>query len=376
MKRIYVFAATILFVGSVFSLVFAQVVSEALTISTYYPSPYGSYGELRAQRVAIGDNYMNVALHCWDGTGVCTNTIPTATDLVVEGSVGIGTSNPTGNMLYVASTMGGAGNSAIRASYPSGGGLANTQFAALAHRNDGSGGRWTALYATQGAASSAAYFDGHVGIGTNNPGWGLDVRGTGGWIGSSDNTQTTGGWRLGRWPSQGPVTWVYLSNAASPIAGYADLAVGRFWANGALRFDLAEFTPIKAGQKLEPGEVVVIDREVGLRVERSSKAYDKAVYGIVSSLEQAAMVIGGDMSPEKAKTNKEKLPIALIGRVKAKVSAENGAIQAGDLLTTSATPGHLMKCDDPVKGFGAVAAKALESFEKGKGSITVLVTLQ
>jgi hypothetical protein len=370
MKNIYCFGAAILFVGIIFSLVFA---AETLTISTYYPSPYGSYGELRSQNVAIGDNYTDVTQYCWQGTGVCTNTIPTATDLVVEGNVGIGTSNPVGNMLDVASTAGAAGNSAIRARYPSGGGLLNTQFAALAHR----GGFWTALYATQGAASSAAYFDGHVGIGTATPQWGLDVVGVGGWIGSSNSTQTTGGWRLGRWPASAANTWVYLSSASSVPVAYADLAVGHFWAGGAQRWDLAEFTPVKAGQKLEPGDVVVIDREAGLRVERSSKAYDKAVYGIVSSVEQAAMVIGGDVNPgEPGKINKEKLPIALIGRVKAKVSAENGAIQPGDLLTTSATPGHLMKCDDPAKCFGAVAAKALESFEKGKGRITVLVTLQ
>lgn len=89
MKNIYLLGAAILFVGIIFSLVFAQ---ETLTISTYYPSPYGSYGELRSQKVAIGDNYTDGAQYCW--TGTCTNTIDTNADLVVEGSVGIGTVTP------------------------------------------------------------------------------------------------------------------------------------------------------------------------------------------------------------------------------------------------------------------------------------------
>ncbi len=81
-----------------------------------------------------------------------------------NGSVGIGTTNPAGHQLDIASSQGATGNSAIRALYPGGGDLLNTEFAALAHRGDA----WTALYARQGAAASAAYFDGNVGIGTQN----------------------------------------------------------------------------------------------------------------------------------------------------------------------------------------------------------------
>jgi len=72
------------------TFVYAQ---ETLTITTYYPSPYGSYQEIRANRIAIGDNYSQYSQYCWPG-GTCTNTIDANADLVVEGNVGIGTANP------------------------------------------------------------------------------------------------------------------------------------------------------------------------------------------------------------------------------------------------------------------------------------------
>jgi hypothetical protein len=90
------------------------------------------------------------------------------------GNVGIGTTSPTGHMLDIASTQGDVNNSAIRALFPAGGGLLNTEFGALAYR----GGVWTAVYGKQGAASSAAYFDGNVGVGTASPGSRLEISGT------------------------------------------------------------------------------------------------------------------------------------------------------------------------------------------------------
>ncbi|MCP3917206.1 MAG: VCBS repeat-containing protein [bacterium] len=60
--------------------------------------------------------------------------------------------------------------------------------------------------------------------------------------------------------------------------------------------------------------------------------------------------------------------------VPCKVTSENGAIRAGDLLVTSSTPGHAMVDNNPP--IGTVVGKALESFSGANGSIKVLVTLQ
>lgn len=70
--------------------------------------------------------------------------------------LGVGTGATADAMLDVASIKGGSNQAAIRALYPGGGGLANTQFAALAHR----GGVWNALYAQQGSATNALYVSG------------------------------------------------------------------------------------------------------------------------------------------------------------------------------------------------------------------------
>jgi hypothetical protein len=81
-----------------FNLAFAQ---ETITLTTYYPSPYGSYAELRAQRMAIGPSWYNNSVACWSGS--CTYSINSYTDLVVERRVGIGTSSP-GAQLAVSAT--------------------------------------------------------------------------------------------------------------------------------------------------------------------------------------------------------------------------------------------------------------------------------
>ena len=79
---------------------FAQA-QETITLNTYYPSPYGVYNELRAIKVAIGDNYYDQSQYCWAGT--CGTTIDADADLVVEGKVAIGTEDPLNSTLAIFS---------------------------------------------------------------------------------------------------------------------------------------------------------------------------------------------------------------------------------------------------------------------------------
>lgn len=79
---------------------------------------------------------------------------------------------------------------------------------------------------------------------------------------------------------------------------------------------------------------------------------------------------------DKQQTSGNRQPIALLGKVFCKVDAQFGAIEVGDLLTSSPTPGHAMKTSDPFKAFGAVIGKALRPLEEGQGLIPILIALQ
>ena len=69
--------------------------------------------------------------------------------------------------------------------------------------------------------------------------------------------------------------------------------------------------------------------------------------------------------------------MALVGKVYCKVDAQDTPIEVGDMLTTSATKGHAMKAEDPMKAFGAVIGKALGSMPAAQtGLIPILVALQ
>ena len=70
------------------------------------------------------------------------------------------------------------------------------------------------------------------------------------------------------------------------------------------------------------------------------------------------------------------VPVALTGRVYCRVDARAGAVEPGDLLTTSDTPGHAMKASDVARRPGAVIGKAMTGLAEGTGLVLVLVNLQ
>jgi hypothetical protein len=131
--------------------------------------------------------------------------------------------------------------------------------------------------------------------------------------------------------------------------------------------DCAEDFDVSGATKVEPGTVMVLGADGALSA--SQQAYDKRVVGVISG--------AGDYRPgivlDKQQTSGNRQPIALMGKVFCKVDARYGAIEVGDLLTTSATPGHAMKANDPFKAFGAVIGKALRPLMEGQGLIPILI---
>lgn len=136
--------------------------------------------------------------------------------------------------------------------------------------------------------------------------------------------------------------------------------------------DFAESVAVaKAPRVYEPGDLLVVDANANRQLAIASEPYSTLVAGIYSTKP------GVLATPHKMdETAANEIPLAIVGIVPCKVSAENGSIQRGDLLVTSSTPGHAMKGTDRARMLGAVVGKALEPLSKGEGVIQVLVTLQ
>jgi hypothetical protein len=135
--------------------------------------------------------------------------------------------------------------------------------------------------------------------------------------------------------------------------------------------DCAEDFDVAGALDIEPGTVMVIKEDGAL--QPSNHAYDKKVAGVVSGAGEykPAIVLGRQRQGPQGR-----VPVALVGKVNCKVDARFGAIEVGDLLTTSPTAGHAMKADDPLRALGTLIGKALRGLETGQGIIPILVALQ
>ncbi len=136
--------------------------------------------------------------------------------------------------------------------------------------------------------------------------------------------------------------------------------------------DLAEPFAVADAKTIRPGMVVAIDPDNPGQMRLALKAYDRTVAGVVSG----AGGINAGVIMYKDGENENTHPIALAGRVYVYADASNGAIQPGDLLTTAATPGHAMKVTDYTQAQGAILGKAMSKLAEGTGLVLVLVTLQ
>jgi len=115
----------------------------------------------------------------------------------------------------------------------------------------------------------------------------------------------------------------------------------------------------------------MVDENGVRRFALANEPYSTKIAGIYSTQPGVLASLHQDGTPHP--TNE--VPLAIVGIVPCKVSAENGPIKAGDLLVSSSKPGYAMKGTDRQKMFGAVVGKALGSLDKDTGVIEVLVSL-
>ena len=133
-----------------------------------------------------------------------------------------------------------------------------------------------------------------------------------------------------------------------------------------------EIDPVGDGRLYEPGDVLAIADDRDRSVIRASVPYATTVLGIYST---QPGIIASPYSMDDPQRD-GKLPVAMVGIVPCKVSAENGPIARGDLLVSSSTVGHAMKGTDRSRMTGAIIGKALEPLPGGTGKILIAVTLQ
>lgn len=370
MKRI---SLILLFLVFMISFAFAQ---EQITITTYYPSPVGSYRELRTLRFAVGTNAA-VAMPGTDGEARIGN------NLIVDGNVGIGVPNTAARLDVQGRAQFGTNDVNLIDSLGQITGINSTNFATL------NGSALTDLNASNlasGTVPSARVSGGYTGITAVGTLGSLTVTGD-----VNSNGIVTNGIGInngGNITGAGDIAGKTISGFEKITSncyngGTVDVQVVRTGTicynavNVGVGFcgscDIAEY--IKTKEKgLELGDVVIINEKTRSQLAKSTKEYDTAVAGVVSSEKTAFMKLGGC-------NDKEKALLSVVGQVPTKVTAINGPIKPGDLLVTSSIAGHAMKANPKKLGFGMIIGKALEPFSGGpkgetKGKILVLVNLQ
>lgn len=199
---------------------------------------------------------------------------------------------------------------------------------------------------TNGASRLLINNNGNVGIGTTTPGSKLEVNGN-----------------------------IKLTSGSGASITFPDGTVqSTAWTGSLCGGDYAESVNVSGERKqYEAGDVLVIDPSHPGNFLKSTKPYSRLVAGIYST---KPGLIGRRQTTTDPKLRAEEVPMAMVGIVPTKVTAENGPIEVGDLMVTSSQPGYAMKGTDGLMKTGAVIGKALGSLSSGTGVIEVLVSLQ
>jgi hypothetical protein len=386
----------------------AMVWTNALT--SYGTLDFYKTGDLNAS-VRLGHSNSPArafTISTGDGTAGAAERLVVLSD----GNVGIGTTDPAHPLHVVASS--GASTRAVFGESTTFGETFGGYFQSASTSGTGVFGANTAgigtTYGVRGQATSSAgyggyfegrgHFSGNVGIGAAPPGTRLDVRD------ASASSNVMNLQRESDASASADLLQMRIGAGSSDGTQFIECERGidikfRVWGDGDVTADgtytspadFAEMIRVTSGpESVESGDVMVIDATGARSVVKSTAPRSTLVAGVYSTkpgvlgsehnwndmarslgLDPTSDRPGESLKPMELGRRIGEVPMAVVGIVPCKVSAENGPIAPGDLLVTSSTPGHGMRDANP--RVGTVIGKALESLESGTGVIRVLVTL-
>ncbi|MBI4718827.1 MAG: hypothetical protein HY763_13555 [Planctomycetes bacterium] len=317
---------------------------------------------------------------------------PGKNDLVVKGTVGIGTATPgfpltirTSNSFFVSGYgwVHTNGTQELGSYVSAGGGWLGTRSNDPLH-----------FFTNDSSPQMTLATSGRLGIGTQTPVcplhaqssqtdvsaiFGTAASGTAnaGVYGAS--TASNGNGIIGEAHNGGSAYGVW-GRAANGIGGYFEGGAYAIFANGRARVSVLEIAGADVAEKFpctdespELGTVMEIDPDHAGHLRVAREAYCPRVAGVVSGA--GDLPVGAVLGHLPG--NEDAPAIALSGRVWVRCDARRTAIEPGDLLTSSDTPGHAMKAADRERSHGAILGKAMSSLARGeRGLVLVLVNLQ
>ena len=325
--------------------------------------------------------------------------------LQAGGNVGLGTPLPQQNLsvngglnIDQAEQNNGSLNPGLSFGSNSGEGLAS-------NRNPGTKNHWGLDFYTSSKPRLSITKDGNVGIGTQAPAAALDINGSlnvSGTVTSGLDLTINGNRTYLIGVDTANLHWIMAGGTAEPgdnalgfdivkrqVRVHWNLvADGDISAGGSKAGYIVDRFINHNGRKLEQGDVVVLQEHstshfygshnqiplVG--VELTEQPHDTRVCGVVDE-PTASAASTSDLDRSQLGAVSIGLMVTLGAYAYCKVDADIAPIAAGDLLTTSASPGYAQKVD--LKASirpGGIIGKALGSLKKGKGKISILVSHQ